>query len=148
MIELDGITQEFTARGGRVRAVDAVNLTLEPGKVLCLVGESGSGKTTTARIATGLTKPSSGVVRFEGADVHQLTGQAYTAFRRGVQYIHQDPYASLNPIRDVFGTLAAPLRRHNLVRGRKEAWQRAAALLSEVDLTPAENFLTKYPHQL
>jgi peptide/nickel transport system ATP-binding protein len=65
-----------------------------------------------------------------------------------VQYIHQDPYASLNPVRDVFGTLAAPLRRHRIVRGREQAWQKAIELLSEVDLTPPENFLTKYPHQL
>ncbi len=147
LLSLDGVTHVFSAKTG-VRAVDDVHLTLEPGKVLCLVGESGSGKTTVARIATGLTKPTSGVVRFHGDDVHKLSGTGYTAFRRGVQYIHQDPYASLNPIRDVFGTLAAPLRRHKLVRGRKEAWEWATALLSEVDLTPAENFLTKYPHQL
>jgi ABC-type oligopeptide transport system ATPase subunit len=148
LIALDGVTQVFSARGSHVRAVDDVSLSLDPGQVLCLVGESGSGKTTTARIAAGLTKPTSGVVRFDGADIHRLNGAGFTGFRRAVQYIHQDPYASLNPIRDVFGTISAPLRRHKLVRGRAQAWQRACELLTEVDLSPPEQFLTKFPHQL
>ena len=145
MIELDGITHEFA---GHVRAVDDVTLKLDAGQVLCLVGESGSGKTTTARIAAGLTKPTGGVVRFEGADVQQLHGPGFTKFRRAVQYVHQDPYASLNPVRDVFGTISAPLRRHGLVRGRAEARRRAGELLTQVDLTPPEHYLTKFPHQL
>jgi ABC-type oligopeptide transport system ATPase subunit len=148
LLALEGVTQVFSSSGGPVRAVDEVSLTLHKGKVLCLVGESGSGKTTTARIAAGLTKPTGGVVRFEGQDIHELRGAGFTGFRRAVQYVHQDPYASLNPVRDVFSTLAAPLRKHGLVRGRKQAWQRAAELLTEVDLTPPENFLTKFPHQL
>jgi len=148
LISLDAVSQVFNTRSGQVHAVDDVSLDLEPGQVLCLVGESGSGKTTTARIAAGLTKPTGGKVLFQGRDIHTLTGEGFTEFRRAVQYIHQDPYASLNPVRDVFGTLAAPLRRHRIVRGREQAWQKAIELLSEVDLTPPENFLTKYPHQL
>ena len=148
LMELENISQVFKTRRGEVRAVDDVSLTLDAGQVLCLVGESGSGKTTTARIAAGLTRPTAGVVRFGGKDVATLRGNAFTGFRRGVQYIHQDPYASLNPIRDIFDTLAAPLRRHRLVRNRSEAWQRATELLTEVDLTPPEQFLKKYPHQL
>jgi peptide/nickel transport system ATP-binding protein len=135
LIELDHVSHVFAGRAGQTRAVDDVSLRLEPGQVLCLVGESGSGKTTTARIAAGLTKPTAGEVRFDGARIER-------------QYIHQDPYASLNPVRDVFGTLAAPLRHHRLVRGRAQARLRALELLSEVDMTPPENFLTKYPHQL
>jgi ABC-type oligopeptide transport system ATPase subunit len=148
LIVLDQVSHVFTTRSGQHRAVDEVSLSLEPGKVLCLVGESGSGKTTTARIAAGLTKPTSGTVRFRGSDIYRLTGDGFTDFRRAVQYIHQDPYASLNPVRDVFRTLAAPLRRHGLVRGRSQAHKRALELLSEVDLSPPENFIAKYPHQL
>ena len=148
LIVLDRLSHVFSTRSGQTKAVDDVSLELEPGKVLCLVGESGSGKTTTARIAAGLTKPTGGAVRFQGADIHRLTGDRFTEFRRAVQYIHQDPYASLNPVRDVFTTLAAPLRRHRVVRGRAQARQRAVELLSEVDLTPPENFLRKFPHQL
>jgi peptide/nickel transport system ATP-binding protein len=69
-------------------------------------------------------------------------------YRRAVQYIHQDPYASLNPVHTVFDTLATPLRHHGIVRGQAEAVRRASDLLVEVDLTPPENFLFKYPHQL
>jgi ABC-type oligopeptide transport system ATPase subunit len=148
LLSLDGVTQVFKSRRGEVRAVDEVSLSLDRGQVLCLVGESGSGKTTTARMAAGLTKPTAGTVRFEGQDVYALRGASFTTYRRAVQYIHQDPYASLNPVRDVFGTIAAPLRRHRLVRNRKEAWRRACELLTEVDLSPPENFLTKFPHQL
>lgn len=145
---LDNVTQVFKARRGEVRAVDGVTLSLDAGQVLCLVGESGSGKTTTARIAAGLTRPTAGMVRFDGKEVYRLRGDGFTGFRRAVQYIHQDPYASLNPIRDIFDTIAAPLRRHRLVHNRKEAWQRACELLTEVDLTPPEHFLKKFPHQL
>jgi ABC-type oligopeptide transport system ATPase subunit len=148
LVSLDGVSHVFSAAGSQVRAVDDVTLSLAPGAVLCLVGESGSGKTTTARIAAGLTKPTAGVVRFEGNDIHDMKRDGFTRFRRAVQYIHQDPYASLNPTRDILGTLSAPLRHHKLVRGRHEAWQRAAELLAEVDLTPPEHFLRKFPHQL
>ena len=148
LITLDGVEVVFPTRRGPVRALDDVSLTLERGQVLCLVGESGSGKTTTAKVAAGLLRQASGNVRFEGKDIRQLDGQQYAAFRRGVQYVHQDPYASLNPVHTVFSTLSAPLQRHRLVRGRAEARRRAAKLLEEVDLTPPENFLDKYPHQL
>jgi ABC-type oligopeptide transport system ATPase subunit len=152
LLSLDAVSHEFPGRSsagqGTVRAVDDVTLTFDPGSVLCLVGESGSGKTTTARIAAGLTRPTAGVVRFEGGDIHRADRAGYRRFRRAVQYIHQDPYASLNPIRDVLATLSAPLRHHNLVRGRDAARGRAAELLTEVDLTPPEQFLAKFPHQL
>lgn len=148
LLALENVTRVFRTRAGLVRAVDDVTLHLDAGQVLCLVGESGSGKTTTARIAAGLTTPTGGSVRFDGADIHRLRGGEFTAFRRAVQYVHQDPYASLNPIRDIFATIAAPLRRHRLVRGRAEAWQRACELLAAVDLTPPEQYLRKFPHQL
>jgi oligopeptide/dipeptide ABC transporter ATP-binding protein len=148
LMTLEGVSQVFKTGRGPVRAVDDLSIQLNPGEVLCLVGESGSGKTTTARIAAGLNRPTAGSVRFEGRDITTAKGAEKAAFRRAVQYVHQDPYASLNPIRSVFHTLASPLRRHGVVKGRKEAWDRASELLSRVDLTPVETFLPKYPHQL
>jgi peptide/nickel transport system ATP-binding protein len=74
--------------------------------------------------------------------------ERFAVYRRAVQYIHQDPYASLNPVHNVFDTLVAPLRHHGLVRSRAEAAHRASELLVQVDLTPPEAFLFKYPHQL
>ena len=148
LLELESVTQVFHTRQGEVRAVDDVSLALQQGQVLCLVGESGSGKTTTAKIAAGLRQPTSGRVRYQDQDIWQIRREPFRQFRRGVQYIHQDPYASLNPIHTVFETLATPLRHHHLVRNRAEAMRRTNELLVEVDLTPPESFLAKYPHQL
>ncbi|HEX3815615.1 MAG TPA: ABC transporter ATP-binding protein [Mycobacteriales bacterium] len=148
LMRLEHVSQTFATKQGNVPAVDDVSLELRSGRVTCLVGESGSGKTTTARIAAGLNAPTSGRVLFDGNDVAQLSGAELAAYRLAVQYIHQDPYASLNPTRTVQSTLTAPLRRNHLVKGRAGANRRAAELLAEVDLTPAGNYLSKYPHQL
>jgi oligopeptide/dipeptide ABC transporter ATP-binding protein len=148
LLALDSVSQVFRTPQGHVRAVDDVSLAVEPGQVVCLVGESGSGKTTSAKIAAGLRRPTSGSVRFLGQDIWHLERSEFRAYRRAVQYIHQDPYASLNPVHTVFDTLATPLRHHGFVRGRAEALRRAGELLVKVDLTPPDSFLFKYPHQL
>ncbi|GAB3412089.1 ABC transporter ATP-binding protein [Flindersiella endophytica] len=151
LLELDNITQVFKTRRGEIRAVDDVTLKLGAGDVLCLVGQSGSGKSTTAKIACGLLKPTEGSVRFQGRDIFGRGSghkRAFKTFRRSVQYVHQDPYASLSPIRDIFGTLSAPLRKHGLVKSRSEAWRRCGELLTQVGLTPPETYLSKFPHQL
>ena len=148
LLALDHVGQVFRTRQGEVRALDDITLGVSGGQVLCLVGESGSGKTTAAKIAAGLRKPTSGTVRFRGQDIWSLRGDDFRRYRRDVQYIHQDPYASLNPVHTVLNTLITPLRHHRLVRNKAEAVKRARELLTEVDLTPPENFLFKYPHQL
>ena len=148
LMRLQNISCVFKTRHGEVHAVDDVSLDLDVGRVLCLVGQSGSGKTTAARIASGLLKPTSGTVLFEGNDIHAKGKELFTHFRRSVQYIHQDPYSSLNPIRDVFGSLSAPLRKHGLVKNRQQAWDKVAELLTQVGLTPPETYLSKFPHQL
>jgi peptide/nickel transport system ATP-binding protein len=148
LLKLSGLEQVFDSRKGPVRAVGGVDLEVRPGKVLCLVGESGCGKTTTARAAAGLTRPTSGTVSFRGKPVGDMNAAERLAFRRAVQYIHQDPYAALNPTRTVYSTLTAGLRKHRLVRSRAEARAKAADLLRTVDLTPPESYLDSYPHQL
>jgi len=148
LLALDGVSQVFRTRQGPIRAVDDVSLELKPGQVICLVGESGSGKTTTAKLAAGLRRPTGGAVRFQGQDIWHMNHDQFRTYRRAVQYIHQDPYASLNPIQRVHDILAAPLQHHGIARGRADATRRASELLAMVDLTPPENFLFKYPHQL
>ncbi len=148
LIELEGVTRSFSTPLGEVTAVDHVSLALDASEVLCIVGESGCGKTTTGRLLAGLLRPTAGRLLFEGSDVWQTKGEALKRFRKAVQLVHQDPYASLNPTRTVAQTLTAPLVHHGRVRGSKGAIAAATELLERVDLVPARDFLEKYPHQL
>ncbi|WP_017609644.1 ABC transporter ATP-binding protein [Nocardiopsis xinjiangensis] len=148
VLSLRGARQVFSTPRGDVPAVAGVDLDVRPGQVLCLVGESGCGKTTTARMAAGLAEPAGGEVLYHGTDLRGLDKRARAGFRRSVQYIHQDPYASLNPVRTVQSTLTAGLRRHGLVKDGDQARRAATALLERVDLVPAEDHLDKYPHQM
>src|ERR671937_657159 len=148
LIELDHVSRRFSTPGGVVKAVDDVSLAVMPGEVLCLVGESGCGKTTTGKMVTGLVRPSSGRVLFEGRDIWALPERAFKVYRKAVQIVHQDPYASLNPVHTVYQILSAPLFRHKLVRNRSQALARIFELLQIVDLTPPQDVVDKYPHQL
>ncbi len=147
LVELERVSRQFETPGGTVTAVNDVSLVVRPAEIVCLVGESGCGKTTTGRLLTGLARPSAGRVLFEGRDVWHTRGAEFSRFRRAVQIVHQDPYASLNPTRSVFQTLSAPLERHRLARG-SDTQRRVIELLKLVDLTPPEDYLGKYPHQL
>ena len=148
LMSLQNLTRTFDTRGGRIVAVDNVSFDLHKGDILCLVGESGSGKTTVARMAGGMLKPSSGKVLFEGRDINAMGKDDFKSYRQAVQIIHQDPYASLNPVQTIGEIIRAPLLHHKLAKGRREATQRVAELLELVDLSPAENYIGKYPHQL
>ena len=148
LIELADVSKRFDTPAGKITAVDRVSFALGAGEILCLVGESGCGKTTTGKMLAGLVRPTSGRLLFDGQDVWSARARDLAAFRRSVQLVHQDPYASLNPTRTIFQTLSAPLVRHRVVRGRRQTVERVLELLRLVDLTPAEDFLTKYPHQL
>ncbi|MBA8795363.1 peptide/nickel transport system ATP-binding protein [Friedmanniella endophytica] len=148
LMEISDVSKIFTTKHATLPAVDGVNLTVNAGEVLCLVGESGCGKTTTARMAAGLSKPTAGTISYDGQDIWSLDKAGFGNFRTAVQYVHQDPYASLNPIRTVEATLTAPLRKHGLAKNGKEAWEQATQLLRRVNLTPPENYLSKFPHQL
>jgi peptide/nickel transport system ATP-binding protein len=148
LIELDHISRTFTTPAGVITAVDSVSLALAQGEAICLVGESGCGKTTTGRLLTGLVRPSGGRLLYEGKDVWLTKGADLARFRRAVQLVHQDPYASLNPTRTVFQTLSAPLFRHKKASSQRQALAAVTELLQRVDLSPPENFIAKYPHQL
>ena len=147
-IELEHVSRFYGSGSQQLRAVDDVSFTIRPGETLCLVGESGCGKSTTGRMMAGLLEPSEGRVLYGGKEVGSLPDEERKSFRRAVQIIHQDPYASLNPIRSVTQILSAPLQRHKLVKSRAELKSRLRELLETVGLTPPEDFLKKHPHQL
>ena len=148
IMRLQNLRRDFDTRGGHITAVDSVNFDLYKQDILCLVGESGSGKTTVARMAAGLLKPTRGKVFFEGKDIYEMSKKEFANYRRSVQIIHQDPYASLNPVHTIGDILRAPLLKHKICKNKAEATQRASELLELVDCRPAENFIDKYPHQL
>jgi peptide/nickel transport system ATP-binding protein len=131
-----------------VHAVEDTSLALRPGRALALVGESGSGKSTIARLLARLYEPTSGVIAFRGEPVKPGKGRALRAYRHHVQMVFQDPFSSLNPVHSVRYHLARPLRLHKLARSRQEETEQILALLNRVSLSPAEQFIQKYPHQL
>lgn len=148
IFELREITKNFGNGSEQVTAVDQISLTINDGDIVCLVGESGCGKSTTGRMVVGLLPPSTGEIHFQGQDIRRMDRASYQEYRRSVQIIHQDPYASLNPTQTVRQMLTTPLIRHKKVAGRAGAEERAKELLEIVDLTPVDDFLNKYPHQL
>jgi oligopeptide/dipeptide ABC transporter ATP-binding protein len=148
LIEFDHAGRSFTTPRGVIKAVDEVSFSVYPGDVICLVGESGCGKTTTGKMVTGLVRPTAGRVLFEGRDIWAMPRRDFQVYRKAVQIVHQDPYASLNPIHTVFQILSAPLQHHGLARSRADAVTQILRLLQIVELTPPEEFLEKYPHQL
>jgi oligopeptide/dipeptide ABC transporter ATP-binding protein len=118
-----------------VRAVDGVSFAIEPGETLCLVGESGCGKSTVARLVLRLDEPTGGTIRLDGADVTALGERAFAPFRRRVQMVFQDPYASLNPRLKVGQIVGEPLENYEGLKGRALE-ERVAGLLAKVGLRP------------
>jgi oligopeptide/dipeptide ABC transporter ATP-binding protein len=129
-----------------VHALDGVTLQIPAGETLGLVGESGSGKTTLGRTVIGLYQPTSGSVRFDGADLGALPARALRAARRHMQMIFQDPVGSLNPRMRIEDIVAEPLDVHGLCRTRAERRERVAGLLARVGL--GAEALGRRPHEL
>jgi oligopeptide/dipeptide ABC transporter ATP-binding protein len=148
LIELKNVSFNFKAGKKVLTVLDDVSIDVTPGEIVCLVGESGCGKTTTGKVLAGLLKPTSGKVFYQGRDTSTLNPTEKKAYRLGIQMVHQDPYASLNPTQSVLDIVSAPLYRHRLVSSEEEAVRRVSELLSMVDLTPPDGLLHKYPHQL
>ncbi|BCL82390.1 dipeptide/oligopeptide/nickel ABC transporter ATP-binding protein [Ktedonobacteria bacterium brp13] len=128
-----------------VHAVDDASFALYPGRATALVGESGSGKSTIARVLSRLYDPTGGNILFNEKPFKDATLREY---RRHVQMIFQDPFSSLNPIHDLRYHLSRPLRIYGYARNRNEEQEQVLDLLRRVNLTPAEQFIEKLPHQL
>jgi len=144
VIRLEAIRRDF----GPVQALRGVSLDLTPGRALALVGESGCGKTTAARIIARMDWPTAGQMYFRGKRVTEAgTSQDERAYRRAVQMVFQDPFASLNPVFSVHHHLARPLALHGHARTKAERAAGVARLLTGVGLDP-ELTARKFPHEL
>jgi ABC-type glutathione transport system ATPase component len=144
VVKLDRIERSF----GVVQALRGVSLTLKPGRALALVGESGCGKTTCARIIARMDEPTAGRMYFRGRDITQPGDRAgEAAYRRAVQMVFQDPFASLNPVFSIQHHLARPLKLHGHARSKAEEVSGVADLLASVGLDPAVT-AAKFPHEL
>ncbi|HET8740967.1 MAG TPA: oligopeptide/dipeptide ABC transporter ATP-binding protein [Acidimicrobiia bacterium] len=141
----------FRAPTDFVHAVDGIDFEIAPGESLGLVGESGCGKSTTGRMLVKLLDPTEGQIKFSDGDyekdVARVGRSEIKDFRSRVQMIFQDPYESMNPRRTVFDTVSEPLAVQG-VGTVPEREERVLELLHLVGLTPAENFLFRYPHEL
>jgi len=133
------------ATGDVVRAVAGVSFDLEAGETLGVVGESGSGKSTLARTLLRLEEPSAGEARYRGQNVFSLPPSDLLAFRRKVQVVFQDPYASLNPRMTIARIIAEPWAIHSDVLAKSEWPARIGELLQQVGLQPEH--ARRYPHQ-
>ncbi|GIX11956.1 ABC transporter ATP-binding protein [Elioraea sp.] len=140
VLEVDRLVKHFPILRGIlrrpvawVRAVDGVSFAIAPGETLCLVGESGCGKSTVARLVLRLDEPTGGAIRLDGTDVTALDEREFAPFRRRVQMVFQDPYASLNPRLKVGQIVGEPLENYEGLRG-KALEERVAGLLAKVGL--------------
>jgi peptide/nickel transport system ATP-binding protein len=139
--------QDVRLRFGRVQALRGVSLAIDPGEIVTVVGESGCGKSTLGRVVLGLQRPDSGEVRLNGESIWAPEFRWTDDLRLQVTVVHQDSYASLNPLRRVEQTLAAPLRRH-LKLNAAQTRARVLEALNSVGLQPAETIAARYPFQL
>ena len=155
ILEAEHLRKEFPVHGFRlfrpprsIHAVDDASLALYPGRSTAVVGESGSGKTTVARMLARLYQLNGGTIRFRGQEVNVKDNASLKAYRRHVQLIFQDPFASLNPVHSVRYHLGRILRVHGHAHSEEQETEQILNLLRRVSLTPAEQFIEKYPHQL
>ena len=149
-IQVQGLRKTYRLKSGlfkrsEIAAVKHADFAMHRGRTLGLVGESGSGKTTVGMMLTRLTDPSEGRIMFEGTDLASLSASQLRAWRRRIQIIFQNPYASLNPRFTVGQILMEPMRIHGIGASQDERARLALSWLERVDL-PAEAF-GKYPHE-
>jgi len=152
LLETKDLLKWFPQRGGLLnraqsylKAVDGVTLRIRKGETLGLVGESGCGKTTFGRIIMRLTDPTGGSVKFEGHEISGLRRGALKPFRRKMQMVFQDPYASLDPRQNIRSALVEPMHIHGVTRSRKESNEFAEDLIDKVGLNP--DHLSRFPHE-
>jgi ABC-type oligopeptide transport system ATPase subunit len=144
LVEVRDLTKRFAVGKSNVHAVEEVSLTIEQGETLAVVGESGCGKSTLANLIIRLLEPTSGTIILDGNDITHLAPRAMRAHRRRMQIIFQDPFASLDPRRQVGKAVGEPLVIHKLAKGA-EIDEHVADLFRKVGLEPEH--MQQFPHQ-
>lgn len=152
LMRLENINMIFKKPGSllmdrNIHVLKDVSLDIEEGEIVALVGESGCGKTTLGKIITGLYRPVSGDIYFEGRRVSGRFDKKLSS-EWAVQFIQQDSYAALNPVRTIYQSLYAPIKTKNRKWKRAQIDARIEELMALIGLTPSEQYLSKYPHQL
>jgi len=152
LVRIENMYKWFPIKGGlfgkvvaNVKAVDGVSLGVRKGETMGLVGESGSGKTTVARALMRLTQITKGQIFFENDDISNLKGGRLKPFRRRMQMVFQDPYASLDPRQTILSALTEPMKIHHVTNSRQESTRAAEKLIETVGLNP--DHLSRFPHE-
>lgn len=149
ILRVNNVSRIYETSGGgfgrknRVSALDGVSFNLVQGETLGIVGESGCGKSTLGRIISRLDTPTSGEIIYKGNDIAKKSLAAMRPLRKEIQFIFQDPYASLNPRRQIGAIIEEPMRIHGVSKDERRA--RAHELLEKVGLD--KNSYEKYPHE-
>lgn len=138
--------RQFGFHNQFVHAVEDASFSLYPGRATALVGESGSGKTTIARMLARIYDLTQGKIIFDGQELQAK--QQLAEYRRHVQMVFQDPFSSLNPAHTIEYILGRPLLVYNHAKHSKDVTEQVLHLLQRVSLTPAAQFIKKYPHEL
>lgn len=152
LLSVRDLVTRFDARKGfwgrvthRIHAVEQVNFDIYPGETLALVGESGSGKSTIGRTIQQLQAATSGTISFEGQPLTARSKAEQRRLKQEIQYIFQDPYASLDPRKTIGFSIAEPIKTHCLIQGEQNIRRRVAQLLERVGLSPEH--ASRYPHE-
>ena len=135
----------FSRHKRTLKAVDGVSFGIERGRTFGLVGESGCGKTTVGRTIVRLYTPTDGAIYYDGKDIAKLDSKQIAPYRRKMQMIFQDPYASLDPRMTVGDIIAEPIRAHKLYSNDSECKERVRELIATVGLKP--DHISRYPHE-
>jgi oligopeptide/dipeptide ABC transporter ATP-binding protein len=131
-----------------VQAVDGVSLSVRPGEMLAVVGESGCGKTSTAQAILRMVEATSGSIELNGTDITTLDGARLRSVRRTMQMVYQDPYESLDPRFRVRRAVEEPMAIHGIGGSKQERARLVVEALERVELSPADLFVDRYPHEL
>lgn len=162
VVSIDDVTVTFGKSGGvldvfseseTVHAVDDVSLDIGENDIVTLIGESGCGKSTLGRTIIGAQQPRSGSVSFRGQDIWEAKDgrnpdTPFSEIRQSLQMIHQDPGSALNPNQRLLTSLMLPLKKWFPNLSREERKERIYTLLERVGLTPASDFVNRFPHEL